>query len=478
MHIKKRVNLLFTCILLVSMLLGGCRAGGQTGSGTGKSDKAESGFQKDYVPSEFVQADVESDTLQWFCSAYAIYTKYNNKDLGMIGGTAPENKEMHERAIKSALNSGWGIESHRSAAAKINKLLSGGHRKKYRELIKDMKDEGLLNMSEEEMEEEVYQTREDNDDASECICAYYAYQKFGEQAVDGWDYCRALQVLGDCYQADYISLEECLDQSLIVAKKLQSTFANWEDVCKSYLYGHYFWGHDSVDTEWRWEIYEELAAMPEGPYTVPYDTELKENWKGVKGSSPDSSGEKDDSITSEGMDVFIPKTDAKGRYILATTDGKKEISIGLPDNYEFNGGWSSEDHLSFDNKLNKNREESYYESVSYRIEKSEGSSAEDKSFTSILEHEESSWKKDELYEDVQYIDMKEIKVGDHIVKYCSVSAITSDAEKICDKMWYAWFQTSDDHVVYCSVFESTEDIEDRDVSKKKVKTFMSKIYDR
>ncbi len=477
MCFKKKVTVFLIAAFLVSVIFGGCVFGRNLG--TGNKNRTESGFKKDYVPSEFVQADVESDTLQWFCSAYAIYTSHNRKDLGMIGGTAPENKEMHERAIKNALESGWGIKGHRSAVVKINKLLSGGHRKKYRELIADMKDERLLGIPQEEMEIAVYEDGE-NEELREYICAYHAYHEFGENAIDGWDYCRALQVLGDCYQADYISLEECLDVSLIVAKRLQSTFANWEDVCRSYLYGYYFWGHSSADTEWRWDIYKELAAMEDGPYTVPYDTELKENWKGVKGKSRDSSGTdlSEEDTTSEGTAVFTPKTDKKGRYILSTTDGKKKVSIGLPDDYECNEEWSSEDNLIFDYKLKEGSEKSYYESLSFRVEESEGSVAEEESFVSILKKEEAYWKKDSLYEDVQYTDTKEMKAGDHTVKYCSVSALTSAAEKICDKMWYVWFETSDGYTVYCSVLESTKDIKDRAVSKKKVKTFMSKIDDQ
>lgn len=48
-----------------------------------------------YVPSAFTQADVDSDTVQWFCTAYAIYTEINNKDQGYIGGTSEENEEYY-----------------------------------------------------------------------------------------------------------------------------------------------------------------------------------------------------------------------------------------------------------------------------------------------------------------------------------------------------------------------------------------------
>ena len=482
MYTRKRWFMLLFAVLLTPVLLGGCKAGGQTESGAGKKEKEESGFQKSYVPSEFVQADVESDTLQWFCSAYAIYTEYNRKDLGMIGGTSPENEEMHEFAIKNALDSGWGIQSHRSAVKTINKLLSGGHRKKYRELIADMKKEGLLGMSEEKMETAVYDTRDDNDEAWECIGAYHAYHEFGENGIDGWDYCRALQVLGDCYQADYISLEECLDESLIVAKKLQSTFANWEDICRSYLYGYYFWKHSEVDTEWRWEIYEQLNAMPDGPYTVPYDTKLEENWKGVKSVA---SGEKEGQKTEDGEEsssedagVFQPKKDQKGRYILTSPDKEKEVAVEMSDDYECNTEWSDEDTLVFDYKTEGNRKGISYESLSFYVAKSKDISEEDESFASLLKDDEKNWKKDSLYKKVQYMDTKKIKMGDYTVKYCCIGGLTNDEEESCDKLWHAWFRTSDGYTVSCLALEASYGMKDREVSKKKILDIMSRIYEK
>lgn len=480
MSIRKRIPVLLTGLLLALTALFGCASGKDAGA-EGKSG-TESGFQKKYVPSEFTQADVESDTVQWFCSAYAIYTQHNNKDLGMIGGTSPENKEMHERAIKEALDSGWGITSHRSAVNKVNKLLSGGHREKYREMIADMKEDGLLDLPEEEMEETVYQTV-DEDDISEYFCAYHAYHEFGENALDGWDYCRALQVLGDCYQVDYISLEECLDESLIVAKKLKGTFANWEDMCKSYLYGYYFWGHDSVDTEWRWGIYEELNAMVDGPYKIPYDTELKENWKGVKGKSTEDSGE--DTLQGEGFDgaeggfgetTYVPKTDEKGRYILPADDGEKEFVIGVPDGYECDTEWSAEDEVAFDYKVSEGDPGIYYASISYYAEKADPGS--DDSMTLLVESNESSWKENTLYKEVRYSGVMETKVGDHTVKYCSLCGLYDTAQSKCDRQWAAWFETKDGYRVYCLAFETTDDAKPETVSEKTVQTFMSQVSER
>ena len=235
----------------------------------------ENCFQEKYIPSTLTQKDIESDTVQWICSSYAIYTKYNKKDLGYIGGTSEEHLETYQYALKDALRSGWKIYDRESLCHSLQKLLSTGERSEYQKTIHSMVENGLMDMTEEEL---IAQVESQNGDEEEFRFLYRSYQDLGKKALDGWDYCRALQVLGDCYQTGYISLEECLDQSLVIAQKLQSTFSSWEEVAKSYLYGHFYHKRDHIDTEWCWDIYEELKSSENNPYQIPYDTPLTDNW--------------------------------------------------------------------------------------------------------------------------------------------------------------------------------------------------------
>lgn len=210
-----------------------------------------------------------------------------------------------------------GISDRDSAIRQNGSLLEKGHRKKYREFISEMKSRGLLSLSEEEL---LARVERENGDVNEFQAAYRAYQAMGEKAVDAWDYSRALQVLGDCYQAEYISLEECLDQSLAVAKKLQEEFGSWDEVCESYLYGYHFWKKDdanyqSSDTAKRWEVYEELKEMEDGPFSVPYDTELKESWKNVE-------------IKEEEEET--PEKQEKGVYKLSDVTDNISVTVKTP----------------------------------------------------------------------------------------------------------------------------------------------------
>lgn len=227
--------------------------------------------------SDFTQEDVDSDTVQWFCSAYAIYTGRNYKELGVIGGA--ERSEVYEYVMQNALEEGWNITDRDSAIEKINWLLDGGHRISYHEFISELKDNGWLDLSIEDYLGKVG----NKTDAYRYVAAYHAYQSFGEKGIDAWDYCRALQVLGDCYVAGYINLEECLDQSLLIAEYLQSEFESWQEIGQSYLLGYQFWQKtksDYADMEYgyRKNVYEDFLSDANGPYSVPYNTALTDTW--------------------------------------------------------------------------------------------------------------------------------------------------------------------------------------------------------
>ena len=171
---------------------------------------------KDEIAVEGKEMDVNSDTVQWFCSAYAIYTQFNKKDLGIVGGLGKENEHLIP-SIRKALLIGWEIKNRESAIEGTDWLVSEGHRTKYRVLAAEMQEKGLLEMSEEELKKG---TSASDIPLYRQIAISRAWRAFGEKGIDAWDYCRALQVLGDCYQAGYINLEECLDCSLVIAKTL------------------------------------------------------------------------------------------------------------------------------------------------------------------------------------------------------------------------------------------------------------------
>lgn len=295
---KKKRKRILSVVLAVTMGMSVL-----TGCGGGVSENSQSAgtveLKGEYQASPFVQAEINSDTVEWICAAYAVYTQYNHKTLGVIGGLSDQEKESSQDRIKLTLSEGWGINGRDDVTEVINKLLTKGHRETYLKTVKKLEKKGLLELS---TEEAMTNFSEDDEEFARYQDAHEMYTQYGEHGMDGWDYSRALQVLGDCYLADYINLEECLDLSLPIAKKLQSAFTSWEELADSYIYGYAFWQNetaDDVETKFRIQAYAELVEMENSPYSVAYDTKLENTWK-------DGEKRKEERKAYEMSDGYVP----------------------------------------------------------------------------------------------------------------------------------------------------------------------------
>lgn len=332
------------------------------------AEKASISLEGEYKPASFEQRDVNSDTIRWMCSAYAIYSAYNDKSLEVVGGLAGDDREWYREEVKEALAGGWGIYDRKDVEDTLEDLLEEGHRKQYKEVVSELKKAEILELSSGEAMVEIagYDSLSE-EEVCKYQTAYEAYQKYGENGIDGWDYCRALQILGDCYQAEYINLEECLDLSLPIAQELQKTYENWDGVAESYLYGYSFWKGertDDYDSQKRWEVYEELKNMESGPYTVPYDTKLENTWKdGAKAK------EKED------------KDDAKAGYVSVKAGELGEVKVRLPEDYVWQEDFDSSTGMVLFEK--ENPEGGVDLSVSYKLRSKE-------EFPDMVEMEEES----------------------------------------------------------------------------------------
>ena len=90
-----------------------------------------------------MQAEINSDTVEWICAAYAVYTQYNHKTLGVIGGLSDQEKESSQDRIKLTLSEGWGINGRDDVTEVINKLLIKGHRETYLKTVEKIGEERL-----------------------------------------------------------------------------------------------------------------------------------------------------------------------------------------------------------------------------------------------------------------------------------------------------------------------------------------------
>lgn len=400
------------------------------------AEKASISLEGEYKPASFEQRDVNSDTIRWMCSAYAIYSAYNDKSLEVVGGLAGDDREWYREEVKEALAGGWGIYDRKDVEDTLEDLLEEGHRKQYKEAVSELKKAEILELSSGEAMVEIagYDSLSE-EEVCKYQTAYEAYQKYGENGIDGWDYCRALQILGDCYQAEYINLEECLDLSLPIAQELQKTYENWDGVAESYLYGYSFWKGertDDYDSQKRWEVYEELKNMESGPYTVPYDTKLENTWKdGAKAK------EKED------------KDDAKAGYVSVKAGELGEVKVRLPEDYVWQEDFDSSTGMVLFEK--ENPEGGVDLSVSYKLRSKE-------EFPDMVEmEEESALSKEKTRREsaegkgvFESSGIQTKKVGDLDVSYIMFCDNLDDTS-IHEIDYYAWAPIGDSYLLLAEV---------------------------
>lgn len=240
------------------------------------------------------QEDIESDTIQWFNAAYCLLTMNNRGNPTLIGGVKKETP----RLTIMLLSRDWGITDRKSADKQLNWLLSGGgHRTGYQQKIEVFKQAGVLDLNENaflEWAETLNNTQEYN----RAVTIYRTDKEYGDRGIDAWDYCRALQLLGDFYVAGYYSLQESMDASLPIAQMLQAEYTSWQDMAGSYLRGYQYWRKDDVNdpdsySAMRQELYNLAVTLGDmGPYSIPWDLELTDTWsQAVHGEESEKTAE-------------------------------------------------------------------------------------------------------------------------------------------------------------------------------------------
>lgn len=246
------------------------------------TDKAKASFRASVGTLKETVPEVESnlstdmtDTIRWFNAAYAVLTDLNGHDYNLFGGM--EITDTNKQIMQASLEEWWGVTDKESADDNMDWLLSEGHRVDFAENMEILKEDGLDEIEEAERAAylvEYYSLEED--EAAFYASAYDNYNKYGETAIDGWDYCRALSLLGWYYIAGYYDEAEALDKSLEVAQTLQEEFGSWDELMDSYLRGYEYWS--VADSTQRRERYEEIKARGDSPYNLDWNLALEKTW--------------------------------------------------------------------------------------------------------------------------------------------------------------------------------------------------------
>lgn len=96
----------------------------------------------------------------------------------------------------------------------------------------------------------------------------------------GWDLCRATQLLGMMYLVKMIDREELDREFSATGKVIQQQFSSWDAMAESYLHGYEAWLNRvgskdaALSAAYRRNIFEKLKDNPDGPYSVPFRTDL------------------------------------------------------------------------------------------------------------------------------------------------------------------------------------------------------------
>ncbi|MCI8270450.1 MAG: DUF1266 domain-containing protein [Lachnospiraceae bacterium] len=217
-----------------------------------------------------------SDTIRWFNASYAILTDLNNWDYNLFGGL-PANDDS-AAIVQQLLPEWWDVTDRASADETLSWILSEGHRTGFVEDAQTLESFGVT--AETSTDDIVSMLISDygleEEDAQSYAKAYGMYAEFGPDAISGWDYCRAMNLLGYYFTAGYYTEQEALDKSLEVAQTMQPLFESWDGLIDSYLRGYEYWADG--DSEERRALYEELKTRDDNPYAIDFKMSLEKTW--------------------------------------------------------------------------------------------------------------------------------------------------------------------------------------------------------
>lgn len=235
--------------------------------------------------SSFVETPIEeednttvemTDTVRWFGATYAVLTELNGWDYNRFAGIAANDDNA--ASVQQMLQSSWEVTDRASADETLDWILTEGHRAGIVENGQYLSEEVKLG---EIAEDERLDYLLDNftvtsDEAQSYLNEFALYEEFGPNAIAGWDYCRAMNLMSFYYLAGYYTEQEALDKSLEIAQTMQPMFGSWDDLIASYMRGYEYWAEESSDE--RQAIYEDLKTRDDNPYAVDYNLTLEKTW--------------------------------------------------------------------------------------------------------------------------------------------------------------------------------------------------------
>lgn len=222
-----------------------------------------------------IEAAASTDTIQWFNNTCAVLTALNGWDYTVFGGLPAE--EGSKGIAQSLLNEWWDVTDKASADETMEWLLEEGHRISFAENMAYLAESGLTDVSADERVDAILDYFELNEEEAQNYANLFAfYEQYGADAAAGWDYSRAMSLLGYYYLAGYYTEAEALDKSLETAEIIQATFDSWDELMESYFIGYEYWAEESSAD--RRELYEEIKASDDNPFQLDWNMTFEKSW--------------------------------------------------------------------------------------------------------------------------------------------------------------------------------------------------------
>ena len=216
-----------------------------------------------------------TDTIRWFNASYAVLTDLNGWDYNRFAGLAANDDVMAME--QKSLEEWWSVTDRATADSTLDWILTEGHRATFAEDMAYLEEAGIRDIAPQERSAFLLDQFEMTEDEAQNYAEMFGfYEQYGPDAIAGWDYCRAMNLMSFYYLAGYYSEQEALDTSLELARTMQPLFESWDDLMSSYMRGYEYWAEESADE--RRALYEDLKTRQDNPYSVDFKMQLEKTW--------------------------------------------------------------------------------------------------------------------------------------------------------------------------------------------------------
>lgn len=214
-----------------------------------------------------------TNTMLWINGTYAVVSKINNWPMYRFGWYNPNY--FFRKKCKKSLEEASGIKTESELYNTVLRLREGMHNNHALEIVIS---NGMDIISRKEFNENMKKI-----DSKKTVMyytnIYNAYEKFGENAILGWDLSCAVSLCSMGYAAGLFTYEDGLERALEIGKQIQNTFDNWDSFYDSYVAGYAFWNEDDISSKYssykdRLKIIYDFKKDPNSFYHVDWNLDL------------------------------------------------------------------------------------------------------------------------------------------------------------------------------------------------------------